>query len=178
MIVLNVGGGTSRQLPANYDGWEQFLLDIDPAVKPDICCDAKDLTSQPGSTFDAVYCSHNLEHFYQHEVKIVLAGFKHVLKVGGTVEIHVPDVTASMRKMLESNLDINDVWYRLGNGSPISFHDVLYGWGDAIEQGNPFYAHKCGFTPLSLHGALDDAGFSEIVIESGGGNIKATAKCL
>ena len=32
MKVLNVGGGASRYLPPEYDGWEQDLLDIEAGV--------------------------------------------------------------------------------------------------------------------------------------------------
>jgi predicted SAM-dependent methyltransferase len=44
-----------------------------------------------------VYCSHNLEHYYHHEVPRVLAGSLHVLKPHGFAEIRVPDVEAVCR---------------------------------------------------------------------------------
>lgn len=178
MIVLNVGGGPTRQLPSNYDGWTQWLLDIDPSVKPDICIDAKELKTLESGQFDAVYCSHNLEHFYANEVPAVLSGFLHVLKIGGSVEIAVPNLRNLFESLLTRNLDINDVWYRAGD-APITFHDVLYGWGAQIEMGNTFYAHKCGFTRLSLIDALQKAGFENITVAEQGGNIfaKATKSC-
>src|SRR6266446_7887238 len=43
------------------------------------------------SQFDAVYCSHNLEHYYRHDGATVLRGFLHVLKPDGFAEIKVPD---------------------------------------------------------------------------------------
>ena len=46
MKVLNVGGGPSRIIPDRYDGWVQHLLDIDPAVNPNICMDALDLIKE------------------------------------------------------------------------------------------------------------------------------------
>ena len=56
MRVLNVGGGTNRQLPKQYAGWEQDVLDIDPNVKPDILCDAKLMRKLPAAKYDAVFC--------------------------------------------------------------------------------------------------------------------------
>ena len=164
MKVLNVGGGAGRGLPTNYDGWEQDLLDIDPEVKPDICLDARGMTTLPADTYNAVFCSHNLEHFYQYEVPLILGGFFHVLKAGGIVEVQVPDVLALMRDLLSRNHDLNDVWYRAGTEAmmPITFHDVLYGWSGKLKEGNHWYAHKCGFSPLTLAAAMTDAGFTDI----------------
>ena len=179
MKVLNVGGGPTRQLPPQYDGWEQSLLDIDPSVKPDVCLDAKELGTFDAAQFDAVYCSHNLEHYAKHEVAIVLKGFNHVLVDGGVVDISVPSIKGLMQAMMAGNLEINDVWYRTGQGVPITFHDVLYGWGAQVESGNAWYAHKTGFTALSLGAALQQAGFDDIVLSDQGGNIfaKATKSC-
>ena len=90
--VLNVGGGSKQiQLPFAYDGFEHVLLDIDPRGSPDIVCDARNLTTLDAGQFDAVYCSHNLEHYYRHDVQKVLTGFLHVLKDNGFVHIQVPD---------------------------------------------------------------------------------------
>lgn len=159
MKVLNVGGGASRDLPERYKGWDLDVLDIDPAVNPDICLDAKLMSTLEAAGYDAVLCSHNLEHFYKHEVPVVLAGFLHVLKDGGFAEIVVPNLTKLFAAMQGRSLDIGDVWYRTSSGTPITFHDVLYGWNHAMSNGNLFYAHKCGFTATSLGDALIAAGF-------------------
>src|SRR6266567_113293 len=66
--VLNVGGNNKKiQIPACFAGWEHVLLDIDPKGSPDIVCDARRMLTLPPSQFDAVYCSHNLEHYYKHD---------------------------------------------------------------------------------------------------------------
>src|SRR6516164_8820387 len=91
--MLNVGGGSKNiPIPAYFDGWEHILLDIDPAGNPDIVCDARELLSLAPLQFDAVYCSHNLEHYYKHETAAVLRGFLHILKMDGFAEIRVPDM--------------------------------------------------------------------------------------
>jgi hypothetical protein len=163
--VLNVGGGSKKiAIPPHYAGWEHVLLDIDPAVVPDIVCDARGLDALPGQQFDAVYCSHNLEHYYRHDTGNVLRGFLHVLKFDGFAEIRVPDLGAVMQKVVRSNMDINDVLYQSAAG-PISVQDVIYGLGREIEQtGSDFYAHKTGYTPQSLGQTLEQAGFGAIFL--------------
>ena len=182
MKVLNVGGGPSRIIPDRYDGWVQHLLDIDPAVNPNICMDALDLIKEDilgatilEKTYDAVYCSHNLEHFYKHEVPIVLAGFKRILNEDGFAEISVPNIKYLISQLAANSLDIDDVWYRIGGGAPITFHDVLYGWNIPMSQGNEYYAHKCGFTPLSLNTVLVNAGFGSVFVIDQGSNLLAYA---
>ena len=172
--VLNVGGGGSRVLPSPYRGWEQVLLDIDPQVKPDVCCDALQMMTLPASRYDAVYCSHNLEHFYWHDVPKVLQGFVHVLKKDGFVHLAVPDLQALMQVVVEGKRDLQETWY-VSAGGPIRFHDVLYGWNKAMSGGNLFYAHKCGFTESSLTQVLRDAGFVHVYTSTTHGNLEAYA---
>ena len=170
MIVLNVGGGGGRALPEEFDGWAQHVLDIDAEVGAEIVLDAKRMRELAPGKYDAVFCSHNLEHFYRHEVPRVLAGMLWVLKPEGYAHIVVPDMAALLRDCK----DLDDVWYKAGE-TPITFHDVMYGWGDMIAAGNEFYAHKCGFTPMSLHKALLGAGFVKTEIGMDGYNIRARA---
>lgn len=169
MRVLNVGGGGNRTLPRHFAGWEHHVLDIDPGVGAEIVCDAKDMRKLKAAQYDAIFCSHNLEHFYRHEVPTVLAGFRHVLKADGFVQIAVPDLLAVMRNMA----DPDDVWYRASG--PITFHDVLYGWDRAMSGGNLFYAHKCGFSEKSLTRVLRAAGFAKVMTAVDGYNIHAYA---
>src|SRR5215472_12892671 len=163
--VLNVGGSDKRiPIPGYYSGWDHVLLDIDRRVKPDVVCDARNLGSLQGAMYDAVYCSHNLEHYYRHDTRKVLTGFMHVLKADGFAEIRVPDLQSVMRRIVQSELDIEDVLYvsRLG---PITARDVFYGYGKEIEaSGQDYYAHKTGFTPKSLFHTLKAAGFVDVFV--------------
>lgn len=161
--VLNVGGGGKQiAIPEHYNGWTHFLLDIDPRGKPDIVCDARELTKLEAARFDAIYCSHNLEHYYRHDGAKVLRGFLHVLKPDGFAEIRVPDLRSVMRRVVATGMDIEDTLYTSLAG-PISVRDVIYGFGKQIENsGVDFYAHKTGFTPASLKAVLTQAGFADI----------------
>ena len=174
--VLNVGGNNKAiPLPSHYAAFENLLLDIDPKGSPDILCDARELTSLEAEQFDAVYCSHNLEHYYRHDVPRVLAGILHILKDGGFAQILVPDIADVMRATIERGLDIDDVLYHSPAG-PIMVLDVLYGYSVKIEQsGQDFYAHKTGFTQKSLLTALRKAGFSKIYSRTGNLEINALA---
>jgi len=174
--VLNVGGATKQiALPRHFDGWEHLLLDIDPAQEPDIVCDARFLDELDGGAFDAVYCSHNLEHYWRHDVARVLAGFLHVLRPDGFAEIRVPDVMAVFADVRERRLDLEDVLYESPAG-PITANDVIYGYGRQIaESGDDFYAHKNAFTVKSLTAALTGAGFGLVYCSTGSFEIHCLA---
>ena len=174
--VLNVGGNSKKiPLPPQYSDFENILLDIDPRVSPDIVCDARNLTNLEASQFDAIYCSHNLEHYYRHDVPKVLAGFLHVLKSNGFAQIRVPDINELMRVTIKQGLDIDDVLYESPAG-PIMVLDVLYGYSVEIERsGKDFFAHKTGFTEKSLMKALRKSGFSKIYIQVGNLEVNALA---
>ena len=157
---LNVGGGSKNiKVPEFYDGWEHVLLDIDPLGSPDICLDARELLTVSSDQFDAIYCSHNLEHYFSHDVRKVLRGFHHVLKPDGFAEIRVPDMGELFEEIISRKLDIDDVLYDSGAG-PIRVLDVIYGYGRQIEaSGVDFYAHRTGFTRKSIAEALRQASF-------------------
>ena len=150
--VLNVGGN-NKAIPI-----------------PDVLCDARELTKYVGDKYDAIYCSHNLEHYFAHDVTKVLKGFVHVLKPHGFAEIRVPDMGQLFRLVIEKNLDIDDVIY-VSKAGPITVKDTIYGFGKEIAAtGQDFYAHKTGFTHKSLRKVLGEAGFR--------GALQATAGAL
>ena len=159
--LLNVGGGSkSIPIPAEYAGFDHVLLDIDPAGQPDIVLDGRSLGDLAGSQFDVVYCSHNLEHYFRHDVPRVLAGFFHVLKPGGFARIRVPDLLELMRRVVEGHVDLEAQLY-VSSAGPIAPLDVVYGFGRRIEDsGVDFFAHKTGFSVQSLTRAVERAGFS------------------
>lgn len=162
--VLNVGGGSKGvALPPHFQDWELLLLDIDPRTGADLVCDARALreAAEPDA-FDAVYCSHNLEHYYRHDVDKVLQGFLHVLKADGFAEIRVPDIGELIKLLAKNELDIEQEIYAANIG-PITAHDMIYGYAPEIEaSGQDFYAHKSGFSRDTLLRALRSNGYGEI----------------
>jgi predicted SAM-dependent methyltransferase len=163
--VLNVGGGSKATgIPEYFAGWRHDLLDIDSRGAPDIVCDARELTRLAAGVYDAVYCSHNLEHYYRHDGLKVLRGFLHVLNDTGFAEIRVPDIAKVVAVLHAQKLELDDVLYESPAGL-IRAHDVVYGLQSEIEQsGQDFYAHKTGFTPKSLSAFLLEAGFHKIFL--------------
>lgn len=163
--VLNVGGGSKQiPIPPRYQGWKHLLLDIDASGQPDVVGDARELSKLEPGQFDAVYCSHNLEHYYKHDGKKVLSGFLHVLKPDGFAEIRVPDLKAVMKRVVAADMNIEDTLY-VSPAGPITVRDVIYGWGKQIEStGQDFYAHKTGFVAASLKDALTEAGFQWVLV--------------
>ena len=161
--VLNVGGGSkSIPIPDHFADFEHLLLDIDPRGQPDVVKDARKLTELAPAQFDAIYCSHNLEHYFPHEVPQVLAGFRHVLKPEGFAEIRVPDLDKVFRTYVEKGLDITDVLYRANIG-PVTVRDVIYGWSVEIQRsGQEYYAHRTGFSQTTLADDLTRAGFRQV----------------
>jgi SAM-dependent methyltransferase len=172
--LLNVGGNSKEiPLPQQFADFEHLLLDIDPETKPDVLCDARELGSKDVGQFDVVYCSHNMEHYYRHDVKRVMEGFLRVLRPGGFAFIVVPDIQELMKAVATNNLDIEDKVYDSPAG-PITVLDMIYGYGAEIERrGVDFFAHKTGFSPKSMAAALFRAGFS--VVYKWSANLALTA---
>jgi len=167
--VLNVGGNNKAiAITSHFDGYEHVLADIDPGVHPDLLIDARLLGTTPADQFDAIYCSHNLEHYYAHDAMKVLKGFRHVLKQDGFAEIRVPDLADLMRHIVKNEQELDGILYHTQTGVAITAHDVIYGWGEEIERSEQdFFAHKMGFTPNTLQKALNAAGFSIVIFRPG-----------
>lgn len=166
MNFLNVGGCNKHiPVPKHYAGWDHSLLDIMPGAEVDVVCDARLMAQNlPAGQFDAVYCSHNLEHYYRHDLTKVLAGFKHVLKDDGFVEIRVPNMQAVFDRLVKGGKDIEDVMYESAAG-PIRAVDMIYGLSSFIAgSGNDFMCHKNGFTPKSLAEVLYFNGFEHLFV--------------
>ncbi|MEI7817233.1 MAG: hypothetical protein WCI45_08565 [Desulfuromonadales bacterium] len=159
--VLNVGGNDKAiPIPSCFDGWQHDLLDIDPTGNPDILCDARELWKMPPRQYEAVYCSHNLEHYFAHDVLKVLKGFRLILKKDGFAYIRVPNLVGVMQSLINSKMELDDELYMSPSG-PIAPLDVIFGYRKQIEQsGVDFYAHKTGFSVTLLVRALKQSGFT------------------
>src|SRR6185369_10864710 len=144
--VLDVGGNSKTvAIPDCFDGWQRDLLDIDQRGNPDVLCDARELWRLPPRYYDAVHCSHNLEHYYRHDLLKVLKGFRMVLKKDGFAYINVPDLLAVMTILIEKDVDLEDTLY-VSPAGPICASDIFFGYHVEIENsGNDYYAHKTGF---------------------------------
>jgi predicted SAM-dependent methyltransferase len=166
--VLNTGSGAyaPERLHAAFRNadWNEVRLDIDTLVHPDIVGSTADLEQIGNATFDAIWCSHNLEHLHTHEVAKALAGFRRVLKDDGFALITTPDLEAIAELIVKGSME--DTAYQSPAG-PISALDMLFGLSTSIAQGNLYMAHNTGFTADRLGRLLVEAGFSEVLTKRG-----------
>lgn len=172
MRLLNVGGGSkSIPIPSWYEGFEHVLLDIVAGVDVDIVADARALDIDGG--FDAIYCSHNLEHFHEAEIPNVLAGFRRALRVGGRLEVRVPD--GDQIEAAIADVGLHGEAYHTAIG-PITPYDMIHGHQASIEAGQPHMAHHMVFTPATLRACLADAEFRVVCCEPGAFELVALAR--
>lgn len=164
MKFLNVGGNTKdHQIPQIYEGWDHVLLDIDPRVKPDILCDARNLKTIH-LKFDSVYCSHVLEHFHSYELPVVLKGILHVLNPKGFAMFRVPNLMALFQMVVQNGYDLDSKLYHSQAGD-VHVIDVIYGFQQEIKKTKKdYFAHKNGFSEKTLRSTLKQVGFKDVLI--------------
>ena len=166
--VLNVGCGypLRQRLHRHFHGpeWRELRLDLDPAVLPDIVCSITDMSPVATASVDAVWSSHNLGHLPRHEVPLALAEFIRVLKPQGLLLLTLPDLRQVAQLVVEDRLE--DEAYTSPSG-PITALDMIFGHTASLARGNPFMAHRTGFTARTLHKLLTEAGFTDITVRQG-----------
>lgn len=173
MNLLNVGsGGKNTQIPPWYAGWDVVRLDVDPKVAPDILMDARKVGSLPGR-YDAIYCSHNLEHYSPSDGIKVVKGMLKVLDTNGFADIRVPDVGEVMEQYGQCGWDLDTVLYQSSAG-PICVRDMLYGFERQIEcaEHPEFMMHKNAFSGRTLELLLKWCGFYPVYTTSSGYDLR------
>lgn len=166
--ILNAGSGpsTSGRLMSliTTQVWEEVRLDIDAAVDPDLVGSISELeTLFPAASFDAILCSHVLEHLFAHEVYPALLQFRKILKPDGFALIMCPDLEAVAAHLLERG--IAGIAY-VSPAGPIRTLDMIYGHSRSIEDGRHYMAHRTGFTAERLGNLLLEAGFPAINVRA------------
>lgn len=162
--LLHVGCGMAdpRKLPPAFfapGAWREIRFDIDPGVAPDILGSITDMAAVATASVDAVFSAHNLEHLFAHEVPLALREFRRVLRPGGFALITLPDLQRAAELVAQDRLA--EPAY-LSPAGPIAPLDMIYGHGAAIAAGNPFMAHRTGFTARTLEAALVAARFDAV----------------
>lgn len=126
---------------------KETRLDIDPSWGPDIVASMTDMGDI--GQYDAIYCSHALEHLSMEDAIKALSEFRRVLNPGGRAFVIVPDtegVSPTDEPLLETPAGI------------ISGNDILFG-ASWLTKDNPFMVHKTQFTKESIESAMKSAGF-------------------
>ena len=162
-VFINAGCGSPQnsRLPVFFRKWRQVRVDVDPGMQPDVVANIADLSVIPDGTADAVWSAHCVEHLFAYQVPMALAEFRRVLRETGFACIIVPDLQAIAHWIATDRL--HETIYESAAG-PVTAHDMLWGFGEAIAHGNSAMAHHCGFTPTLFLECLKEAGFAEIVL--------------
>lgn len=164
---LHVGcgrAGKSDTTPGfQSDDWTELRYDLDPNAAPDIVGNLIDMSGVASASMDAVFCRHNIEHLYAHEVAQALAEFCRVLKPEGFLVVACPDIQAVAE--LVANDRLLEPLYESGAAGWISPFDLLYGLRSDIEEGKTFMAHRSGFTARALVDSLRATGFQGIAVQ-------------
>src|SRR6266536_2153117 len=162
-LLVNLGSGPkgSTLLPAMFAGWRELRVDIDANAAPDILADITDLSAIESGSVDAVWSAHCLEHLYLYEVGKAIAEIYRILSDDGFLCLIVPDLQAIAEYVATDRL--HEVVYQSPAG-PVIAHDILFGFGPFLAQGQSKMAHNCGFTPTLLLQKLQEAPFEQIVM--------------
>ena len=139
--VLDLGAGSARVAAQLFPDATIVTVDIDAAVMPSYVCDARELPPDMGQ-FDVVVASHILEHLPRLEVGPVLRHWVSYIKLGGRMQLHVPDLGWVAKELVRHQ-------------GVVQAGLLLHIYGD---QGNEWGFHRCGFTALLLRALLRKAG--------------------
>jgi ubiquinone/menaquinone biosynthesis C-methylase UbiE len=139
-------------------------MDIDPRVEPDLVGSLTNMDQIADQSFDAVFCSHSLEHLHAHEVIIALQSIFRILHPAGFALITSPDLEPIAALVSQGRGE--EVAYQSPIG-PITALDMLFGHTASIERGNHYMAHKTGFTTERIARLFLQAGFDEVLVTKG-----------
>jgi len=102
-LIADLGSG-SVPTPWLYGKDTKIVrFDTQSSVRPDVRCDLRAIPEIYYGQFDVVYASHVLEHFARSEAQEVIRHWCQLLKVGGKLEIHVPNLGQAFRVLLDDN---------------------------------------------------------------------------
>src|SRR6266571_102690 len=142
-LLVNLGSGAkgSALLPAMFADWRELRVDIDAKVTPDILADITDLSAIESGSADAVWSAHCLEHLYLYEVGKAIAEAYRILTDDGFLCLIVPDLQVIAEYIATDRL--HEVVYQSPAG-PVIAHDIVFGFGLFLAQGQSKMAHNCG----------------------------------
>ncbi len=144
-------GCAGNPLPDWLKGYKETRLDINAAYQPDVVASMANMGEI--GRFEAIWCSHTLEHLHPYDVEKAMREFYRVLSPGGFALICVPD--------LEDAKPTNEKVYDSMEG-PITGLDLFYGMSKLVAE-VPYMAHYTGFIAETLKGAMEAAGFENVI---------------
>ena len=166
--LLNAGSGPAiGAVHPAFDPsvWNEVRIDIDPRTAPDLVGSISDMRSvvEDGS-FDAIWCSHCIEHLHDHEVLPALREFRRILSDAGFAILSCPNLEAVARQVVSEDIEL--VAY-LSPAGPIRLLDMIFGHRPSIEAGHVHMTHRTGFTVDQLGRLAVKADFAEARVLEG-----------
>lgn len=164
LLIADLGAGFHS--PWWGPNVEITRFDGDASTKPDIRCDLRSIP-EPDEKYDIVHARHTLEHFSYEEARPILREWLRILKVGGKMEVSVPNLAFAAREILKADEDPN---YSPGV-YPLY---QIYG----RQLGNAGELHRNGFTLKSLESILQMEGLENVEVRVDGEygeNLRGTA---
>ncbi|MEO0380005.1 MAG: class I SAM-dependent methyltransferase [Pseudomonadota bacterium] len=168
--LLHVGAGTASdaRLPAQFRGWHEIRVDIDPETRPDLVAPMTHMPAVQAGGVDAIWCSHSLEHLSAFEVQPTLKEWLRVLRPDGIALIAVPDLTQAARLIAAGK---EEVTIYSSPAGPVTALDMVFGHGPSIQHGQPYMRHGTGFTATRLRRVFAEAGFHQTDVWTEGLNL-------
>jgi predicted SAM-dependent methyltransferase len=134
-------------------GWKNYHLDVtdrgvwdrdlNMAVRPEFIGDISNLVDFRDGMFDAIQAWHVLEHLPRERGNAALREFHRVLRLGGVLDIEVPDMVRVVAAWLDDELD----------------DEGFAQWAYGEDIGDPADYHRWPWTRNTLVAEVQAAGF-------------------
>jgi len=144
-IRLHIGCDEERR-----HGWVN--IDARAEVQPDIVTRAHDLHMFADESIETIEACHLFEHLPLHEALAALGEWARVLRPGGELLLEMPDFDACIR-LLGASQD--------AQGYDLAMLGV-FGWPPGVEAHGDGWAHRWGWSPVTLAIELGQRGFGHI----------------
>jgi|688.fasta_scaffold37182_4 predicted SAM-dependent methyltransferase len=149
--VLNIGAGKDKLNFDLFKNYQEIKLDFCEENNPDIIEDITDMQNIPSNSVDAIWASHVIEHVFWHELPVVFAEIKRILKNDGFGIIMVPNLASIADRIKEK---IDEKLYD-SPGGPISALDLIYSYREFNKMSMKGMIHKIGFNPKLMNKVLN-----------------------
>lgn len=160
--LLHLGAGKLRAPRDLFspEEWREIRVDLSPEAEPDIMADVRDLGGHVAdASADAIFAAHLLEHLPEAGLLETLLHWRKLLKPGGRLLLHVPDIHVAAQWIAEGR-GCAVMYYAPSDGEPQAVRplDLIYGCA-AMSAGEELMCHRTGFTCSTLGWWLGQAGF-------------------
>jgi len=159
---LEIGPGAQR-LP----GFETLNVVLDDNT--DYVLDASRALPFADGSFDLIYSSHSLEHIPWYQVETALREWVRILKVGGRLEVWVPDGLKICQTLVDyettgDNYISRDGWYKFNPDKDpcVWAAGRLFTYGDGLGRSDHPNWHRAIFTPRYLRLLLGKTGLVDL----------------